>query len=328
MAWALVLGVLAGCAPDDWSREVEDAEAAIRQQRNHRVTAEQAMADGNEALAQERTMLANAAVQEASRLLEGMPIHKIRDPHAVGVFAEAHALAGHADLVVEALERLRLLEPHESSHAYRLAVILAEMGPARSNQALKAAHEATRFDGLSDERRARLFSTYGRAAHEAGLFDLAAEAYHEARSHDMDLEWPRIGAALLLIEDGALREAATAIDGFGGIPMDYTAVFARLLRDALRRFDTSGLQIPDEPEYHVGFARLLVRDGRFGDAVLALRRATMLDPENTVALNMLGSISANMGEVTLAREAFEQSLSVNPDQPRTRESLEGLGSPS
>ena len=325
VAWVAGVAILAGCAGDDWSREVEDAAAAIRQHRNHLVTAEQAMADGNEALAQERQILANAAVQEASRLLEGMPVDTMRDVEALSVFAEAQALAGHGDLIVEALERLAELEPDNSDHPFRLAVVLAEMGPSRSNEALEAAHRATRLDDLTDARRARVFDAYGRAAHEAGLHDLAAEAYHEALTLDGELAWPRLGAALLLIEEGGMHEAATAIDGFEGIPPAYGPLFSRLLSGSLRRFDTSGMQFPDRPEYHFGYARLLVRDGRFGDALLPLRRATRQAPENTIALNMLGSIAANMGENSLAREAFEQSLAVNPDQPRTRESLQGLG---
>jgi tetratricopeptide (TPR) repeat protein len=317
--------VLSGCGGADWSREVADAADLIRQHRNHLVTAEQAAADGNEALAQERSILANVALQDAARIVEGMPLDRMTDPSALSVFAEAQALAGQADLVVEALERLAALEPDNTDHPYRLALVLAEMGPSYGEQALRVIHQATRLDDLPEPRMARVYDAYGRVAHEAGLFDLAAEAYNEALSLDEDLDWPRLGAALLLIEDGSVHEAAVAIDAFGTIPPDLGIVFSRLLRDALRRLDTGGLQLPDHPEYHLAYARLLVRDGRVGDALLPLRRSTKQDGSSIVAWNMLGSLAANMGETALAREAFEQSLAVEPNQPRTRQSLESLG---
>jgi tetratricopeptide (TPR) repeat protein len=39
---------------------------------------------------------------------------------------------------------------------------------------------------------------------------------------------------------------------------------------------------------------------------------------------MIGSISAQLGRVEQAREAFERSLALNPDQERTREALKAL----
>ena len=325
MAMALGAVLLAGCSGDDWSIEAAEASDLIRQHRNHVVTAEQAMADGNEEQYQTRMILARAALDDASRILEGMPVHRVRNVETLSVYAEAQALAGQADLVVEGLARLRELEPDNPEHILRIALVLAEMGPSHSGQALEAIHRATRLEDIADNRRARLFDAYGRTAHEAGLYDLAAEAYNEALSLDEELVWPRLGAALLLLEEGNATAAAAAIDGFGGIPPEMGSRFTRLLRDALQRFDTGGHRLADRPEQHFAYARLLVRDARYGDALLVLRRVTKQDPDNVIAWNMLGSVSANLGDASLAREAFERSLEVDPDQPRTRQSLESLG---
>lgn len=315
----------AGCASEDWSREAEDAREFLRQYRNAVASAEQAQRDGDDATRDERFLVANEAVQSAARTLEGMPLHRVRDVEVITLYAEAQALAGQPDLIEEAFARLEELEPDNPEHRFRRALILAEMGPTRATQALAALREALRIEGLSVPRLARLHAALGRVAHEALLLDLAAEAYHEALALNPDEPWPRLGAALLLLREGDVAEAAAAIDAYGPIPGELSPVFNRLLRSALTAFDTSGQFLPDDPVHHMAYARLLIRENRFSDALLVLRRATAQASNDFVAWNMLGSVAARLGENTIAREAFNASLALNPEQPRTIESLENLG---
>lgn len=64
----------------------------------------------------------------------------------------------------------------------------------------------------------------------------------------------------------------------------------------------------------VDLASAYFREGNYEGAVATFREATRLDPRNWRAWNALGLTYVAKGEVTLAREAFERALKINPGE--------------
>ena len=93
------------------------------------------------------------------------------------------------------------------------------------------------------------------------------------------------------------------------------------LPKALASFDRRGNWFPDTAENHYSYDKLLVRTGRYTDALLPLERSLRLDPDQYTAWNMLGGIKRSIGDVAGAVTAYEKSLELKADQPRTIEVL-------
>ncbi|MGH9336544.1 MAG: tetratricopeptide repeat protein, partial [Vicinamibacteria bacterium] len=73
----------------------------------------------------------------------------------------------------------------------------------------------------------------------------------------------------------------------------------------------------------LGFALYLKSD--FQSAVTYLDRARQIRPPDTLLLNTAGDCHQQLGQHDQAREAFERSLELDPDQPEVKERLSMLG---
>jgi TolB-like protein/Tfp pilus assembly protein PilF len=72
---------------------------------------------------------------------------------------------------------------------------------------------------------------------------------------------------------------------------------------------------PENADAMLEYARNVLRSlGRFREAIVAVRRATELDPLNARAWAALGSLYLATGESKLMRDALDRSLEVNPQQ--------------
>jgi TolB-like protein/Tfp pilus assembly protein PilF len=80
-------------------------------------------------------------------------------------------------------------------------------------------------------------------------------------------------------------------------------------------FERALVLSPESAEAMLEQARNVLRPlGRFGEAIVAVRRATELDPLNSRAWSALGSLYLATGETKLMRAALDRSLEVNPQQ--------------
>jgi GWxTD domain-containing protein len=84
-----------------------------------------------------------------------------------------------------------------------------------------------------------------------------------------------------------------------------------------------------ESQYEVvaglGFALYLKND--FGGAIPYLERARSLRPPDTLLLNAAGDCHQQLGRADLAREAYQRSLELDPNQPEIKGRLEALPAP-
>ncbi|TMA27045.1 MAG: tetratricopeptide repeat protein [Deltaproteobacteria bacterium] len=75
---------------------------------------------------------------------------------------------------------------------------------------------------------------------------------------------------------------------------------------------------PDDPDALHNYANLICRAlGRFPEGIAAARRATELDPLNARFWVTLGALLSLSGQLDLAREAYNRSLEISPNQSFT-----------
>ncbi|PCJ61003.1 MAG: hypothetical protein COA73_07870 [Candidatus Hydrogenedentota bacterium] len=236
-------------------------------------------------------------------------------------FAEVAEAAGERDLAALAYHHLTELEPDEwkwklnAGRSYRLA------GDAFQDNALRFLQACTTGEGAPDDIRADAYVELGKIYWGLGLFENAGGFFSSAQALNPDHTPARIGTAAVAIRDGDMAAGSTILDGLVQVSQEDTALMNFLLADALRRFDDSRGIFPDTAEQHYAYARLLVRVGKYYETMLALERSVALNGDNYPAYNLLGGVLSQIGEQDRARKAYETSLEMNPDQPRTREIL-------
>ncbi len=79
-------------------------------------------------------------------------------------------------------------------------------------------------------------------------------------------------------------------------------------------------------QYHYYYGIALLRKNQIKPAEEALKKASKLDPDNSVYIAELGHIYLRLGFMTRARSAFERALRCNPADRRAREGIEKLTS--
>ncbi len=83
------------------------------------------------------------------------------------------------------------------------------------------------------------------------------------------------------------------------------------------------------PQYvggYVSLGRVLMDQARFQEALPILRRASELDPENLLALQLLGTLHLQTNQPKEALKAFKRVLFLNPQSERARTAVQKLES--
>ncbi len=96
--------------------------------------------------------------------------------------------------------------------------------------------------------------------------------------------------------------------------------------DAYRLLAPMEQDFPQVYEVVAGLGFVFYYKGQDDKAVGYLERARSIRPPDTVLLNSLGDTYHRLGNVEKARDAFERSLALNPDQPKVKEQLASLAS--
>ena len=183
----------------------------------------------------------------------------------------------------------------------------------------------------SSTRTAGSFTNEGSLLMEDGKVAEAKAAFEQALRLDPKSAAAKYALAALLEKEGRSREAddlllAALADGLGEGPekVEEIAVAAWRQGDvprALRLLDGVVAQRPGDPRFRLtrGRVRIQSRDcrGAFEDFD-AVRQAA---PQSAAAHGLAGSALMCLGRPAEARRAFEQSLALDPNQPRLRELL-------
>lgn len=260
---------------------------------------------------------------EARQLIEQAGGMRLDDAEALVDYAGVLQAQNDADLAAKALRRATRIEPEDPDVWLALGRGLLTplyRRPDEAARALERAAEAGAGGRVEGAARAVL----GRLYWDKGLFDFAGEEWSRALEVAPEEVSAQAGMAAILARRGNMADASQLVQKIAEASPDALVVVGPLLGEALEDFEQSGLWIDDTAEAHFAYASLLLRAGRYAESVAPLERTVALDPENHIAWNMIGSIHGQLGRADRAREAFERSLHINPDQERTREALKAL----
>lgn len=325
--WACCLAAALAVAGCDGGKHLEEAEALSRKAEELTAALQQLATAGNAgayALTEQdlrKTLKAMALEYE----LAGVP--ESDDPALLLEYAEVQGRLSNWDLAANALRRAAELKPEDAKTWGLLGQAEAELGPSHATEAVEALRRVLELEPEGGSA-ALAHALLGRIFTDQSLYALARKHYERALELNPDRTASRIALAALDIREGRLEQASEALDALAQTGADAEAANRGLITEAVAAFDATRQTITDEAAKHLAYAKLLVRAGRIEDCLWPLGRALELDPNNYIAWNMAGSIRQGMGQTDRAREAFERSLQVNPDQPRTRESLEQLSGTS
>lgn len=241
------------------------------------------------------------------------------DPELLADYANVLGWMGDYDLAAEALRRATTFGPDNAATWLALGRTLSALGGDHAAEAEQALRESLRLDSTS-ETAANAYLALGRLYRMSGLRDLANESYAKALEVAPDNMRIRAAMVLVKIRGGNLLEASQDLDTIQDVPIEFTSECAEAIRD----FEASRRWIPDTPEGHLAYGKLLIRVERLQDAMAPLERSLKLDPQQYVVWNFLGSVCRQLDQRGRAREAFAKSLEINPDQPRTQTALAEL----
>ena len=252
------------------------------------------------------------------------------DPELLEEFAVLAVRTEDYDLAAKAYRRAATYRPENNDYWLEAGRNFVRVGTAMADEAREALEvcqaraSESEDTALVVQARAQLGHLYRKLA----LYELARDYYEAARTLDPDQLGARIGLIGLDFRDGRVLEAATAVDQVGQLAPDDAAFLERMLQFGYDGFHESHAWFSDSAENHMAYAKLLTRLSHLSEAIFAVQRVVDLDARNVVAMNLLGSLTRERGDTARARDAFNRSLEADPDQPRTRDALEGLASAS
>ncbi len=277
--------------------------------------------DQYEAAAQAQETL-RRRMREARALFESAGIQRTRDEAAVLKYAQLLDDLSEYDLAAAVLEPLVRSSPDDASILVRYGESLAAIGPARRQDAFDVLR---RVLSLADEDSVwRAHAALGMLYWREGLYDFAREAFEAAHEGNPEDVRSRIALAACRCRAGEILDAARMLDALGRAAQPFDAETRIMLREALYGFDLGRQHFPDSAEQHAAYAKLLYRAGRIADAILAAQRAVRLDTDDVATWNFLAAMHIQTGNVSQARNAYEQSLKAQPDQPQIRGALEAI----
>ncbi len=248
------------------------------------------------------------------------------NPDRVQEFGEIAEKAGEYDLAARAYRRLTELQPEQwdwklrAGHLYRLT------GDAYHDDALYFLQTCAKAEAAPDEIRADAYVELGKLYWSLGLFENAKDFFTSAQNLVPEHTVARIGLAAVAVRDGDMLTGSAMLDALTDLTDVETSILNFLIDQGLSGFSDSRSVFPDTAEQHYAYARLLVQVGNYYEAMLALERSLELNNDNYPAYNLLGGVLTQLGEPNRAGTAYEASLKLNPNQPRTLELIRQLAS--
>jgi len=239
-------------------------------------------------------------------------------------YASAAMTNNDFDLASAAFARAADFEPDDAALRVSLGYALMELGASRANDASAAFRSALDLQPAA-ETAAGAYLGLGELYRRQSLPTLARESYENASAAKPDMRAAQLAVAAARVRDGEVLEASNALDALGAMSGDEAALLGNILPESLQAFQDARLTFPETHEHHLAYAKLLLRTGKNSQALGAAERAAKLDGSDYVTWNLVGGLNRQMGNLKRAEQAYKKSLQLNPDQPRTREALQGLG---
>lgn len=304
--------------------DVSLARAAMAQyEAEMKVAGEAAMkGDGRSAASHEAN--ARKHLAEACKEFAAADAGESDDVSVLRDYASATMTNNDFDLAASGFARAARLAPDDAGLRVSLGYALMELGPDRANEAA-AAYRAALDLQPAPETKAGAYLGLGELYRRQSLHALARESYEKALAAKPDMRAAQLAVAAARVRDGEVLEASNALDGLGAMSGDEASLLGNILPESLKAFQDARLTFPETHEHHLAYAKLLLRAGKNSQALSAAEHAAELDGSDYVTWNLVGGLSRQMGDVKRAKQAYEKSLELRPDQPRTREALEGLG---
>ncbi len=324
MSMRILFLIVLAMAPHAFGQSaLDDAKAKAKAGREEIVRAETMRRENDGDEVREVEQNAVRLISEARRAYESAHVLDSKDVEAIADFANLYELTNDHDLAAEAYERAMALAPESAEYALKAGLALARLGEPGAKGALAHFDRALK---LSDAAAVVAPAEAGRGDvyWKLEYYGFALEAYEAALAVEEENVRARLGKAVCLARRGDVSEAAALFDGLGALPPDATFLSKELLQSALGDFQRDRMWFTDTAAHHLDYAKLLLRADRMPESMLAISRSVALDDSNYVAWNMLGSVAIQLGQRERAVEAFETSLKVNPDQERTRQTLDAI----
>lgn len=129
------------------------------------------------------------------------------------------------------------------------------------------------------------------------------------------------------------REARDAFDTATQLDSATAGTWLRLAKAAMALGDYRRAQIslrkamtltPSDPEVHLAFGFLHLRENRLADALTAFNKAYALDRTDTVALCMIGYVLEQTGRQSQAVHYYAQALRLKPDDELAARLMAGV----
>jgi predicted AlkP superfamily phosphohydrolase/phosphomutase/Flp pilus assembly protein TadD len=250
------------------------------------------------------------------------------DPGAYVQLALLAARAGQSLQAVNFLEALRARRPRSPGIDTARGVLASASKDAAAAESFYRA--ALRLDPAAPEPMGRLFMLFRDSGREAELESDVRRALQISDRSVLHLNW----MGLILARKGESAEAErlfrSALDlapDFGGTMANLGSLYGRegRLEEAVEILRRAVRIEPRHLESRINLGAALAKLGRYDEAIENLRQARELGVRSPELLNALGLACAQAGRTDEAAAALRESLSVSPDQPRTRQLLAELG---
>ena len=322
----LVLATLSVSCDGGIDTRLENARAIVAQGEAEIASAREALTSNDQDAAGEHIAAAQVLFLHARDAYLQARADESRDPAILDEFAVLATRNEDYDLTAKAYRRAAEFSPERADYWLAAGRNFVRVGPGMSEEARESLLQCIEVAMASGDEAmlAQARSEMGHLHRSLGLYELAREDYEA--SVGMNAEQPRahIAMAGLDFRDGNVADAAARVDALGNLDAESTEFLGGMLVLGFSAFRDSRGWFPDTAENHLAYARLLTRMPRYADALQAVQRAHELNERDIVTLNLLGSLALQTGDSERAMRAFDQSLAIEPNQPRTREALDQI----
>lgn len=241
-------------------------------------------------------------------------------------FAELCERLQDYDLAGEAYERAAESNPAPADLWFKAGKNFVLAGGRYGQDAIEALNQARTMAGGNEgpNRAVDILTLLGDQYWNDSLISLAEQRYMDALAIDQKTPGANVGLACIVLVQGDPVGSSDILDRLGSLDPAGARRLDRMLREAFLTFQRKRVPIPDSAAAHRAFAKTAVRLGFLAEARLAVEKSLRMDDSDVFSWNLAGSLAAEAGDRARARAAFERSLALDPDQPRTRESLQQL----
>lgn len=297
--------------------------ASVEEWRTHAAAAADAADLNDPAAAQDHHTRAQLALARAARQFETAGAAQSRDPEILRKYAKVRMQLTDYDLAAETYKRITEIEPRDSGSWLLYGKALSELGSNRANDAVEALNKVIELNPDA-ATVAAAHNNLGRVYRNERLYTLAKEQFEKAIEADPDLVAAKISLAGEKIRGGNVSEAAADLDQLGQVPQDVAMTIPKVVADALEGFSFYRRAFADTAQNHMAYAKLMFRANRPLNALAPAERSVALDPSNYAAWNFIGDINLQSGNKSRAKEAYQKSLAIRPEQSVTQKALQSI----